>query len=142
MADAGEDRDYPVIASPDGNYMAAGPVVFDLQRGEGICLAGDGNRKTIALASIRDDGTAYGAVQEESAASGTEAVVAELDLTTSTGEPEVLGQGCGRPLPHQRERVGPVPSGGESRTAPRWLVVRPLPSRHGRSLGLRDRGVA
>ncbi|MFE2326514.1 hypothetical protein ACFXD5_21720 [Streptomyces sp. NPDC059385] len=97
VADANEGRDYPVIAAPDGQYLAAGPVVFDLRRGKGICLEGDGNRKTIALVSIRDNGTAYGAVQDKSAAAGAEAVVAELNLTTSTGEPKVLGVGVGVP---------------------------------------------
>lgn len=94
VADSDEARDYPVIISPDGRYLAAGPLVFDLKRGKGTCLEGDGDRKTIALAAIRDDGTAYGAVLGKSAAaSGSEAVVAELDLATSTGEPKVLGTG-------------------------------------------------
>lgn len=93
VADANEVRDYPVITSPDGRYLAAGPVVFDLKRGKGTCLEGDGDRKTIALAAIRDDGTAYGAVLGKSAASGSQAVVAELDLATGTGEPKVLDAG-------------------------------------------------
>ncbi|WP_327310957.1 hypothetical protein [Streptomyces sp. NBC_01243] len=90
-------RDYPVITSPDRRYLAAGPVVFDLKLGKGFCLEGDGDRKTIALASIRDDGTAYGAVQDKSAADGAEVVVAELNLTTSTGDPKVLGVGVDVP---------------------------------------------
>lgn len=93
VADSNEARDYPVITSPDGRYLAAGPVAFDLRQGKGVCLEGDGDRKTIAVAAIRDDGTAYGAVLGKSAASGSEAVVAELDLTTSAGEPKVLGTG-------------------------------------------------
>ncbi|WP_405772794.1 hypothetical protein OHU34_46020 (plasmid) [Streptomyces sp. NBC_00080] len=93
VADSNEARDYPVITSPDGRYLAAGPVVFDLKRGKGTCLEGDGDRKTIALAAIRDDGTAYGAVLGKSAASSSEAVVAELDLATGTGEPKVLDAG-------------------------------------------------
>lgn len=94
VAASDEARDYPVITSPDGRYLAAGPVVFDLKRGKGTCLEGDGDRKTIALAAIRDDGTAYGAVLGKSAAaSGSEAVVAELDLATGAGEPKVLDAG-------------------------------------------------
>ncbi|MFE5936220.1 hypothetical protein ACFQ69_12605 [Streptomyces sp. NPDC056470] len=93
IADSNEARDYPVITSPDGRYLAAGPLAFDLEQGKGICLEGDGDRKTIAVAAIRDDGTAYGAVLEKSAAGGSEAVIAELDLTTSAGEPKVLGVG-------------------------------------------------
>ncbi|MFF3430700.1 hypothetical protein [Streptomyces sp. NPDC002602] len=97
VTDSNKARDYPMITSPDGRFLAAGPVVFDLKRGKGICLESDGNRKTIALASIRDDGTAYGAVQEESAADGAETVTAELNLTTDTGEPKALGAGTTAP---------------------------------------------
>lgn len=92
VAASDEPHDYSVVASPDGRYVAAGPVAFDLKLGKGICLAGDGNRKTIALAAIGDDGTAYGAVLEKSEASESEAVIAELHLTAGT-EPKVLGTG-------------------------------------------------
>ncbi|MCX5074903.1 hypothetical protein OHA84_16285 [Streptomyces sp. NBC_00513] len=93
VTDSNRARDYPVITSPDGRFLAAGPVVFDLKRGKGICLEGDGDRKTIALASIRDDGTAYGAAQDKSATDDTEPVAAQLNLTTDTGEPKVLDAG-------------------------------------------------
>ncbi|MFB8211117.1 hypothetical protein [Streptomyces sp. NPDC056010] len=93
VAGSNEAHDYRVVASPDGRYLAAGPVAFDLKLGKGICLEGDGNRKTIAIAAIRDDGTSYGVVLEKSAASKSEAVVAELNLTASAGEPKVLGTG-------------------------------------------------
>lgn len=86
-------RDFPVITSPDGRYLAAGPLAFDLQSKRGICLQGDGNRKTIVLASIRDDGTAYGAVRDDSIGSDTEPVPAQLNLRTVTGDPKVLSVG-------------------------------------------------
>ncbi|WP_424862727.1 hypothetical protein [Streptomyces sp. MMS24-I29] len=86
-------RDFPVITSPDGRYLAAGPLAFDLQTKRGICLQGDGNRKTILLASIRDDGTAYGAVRDDSIGSDTEPVPAQLNLRTVTGDPKVLSVG-------------------------------------------------
>jgi hypothetical protein len=94
---SGANRDYPVVTSPAGRYLAAGPVAFDLEHKKGICLQGDGNRKTILLSSIRDDGTAYGAVQEDSATNDTEAVVAEVNLATATGEAKVLGVGTDVP---------------------------------------------
>ncbi|MEV6381854.1 hypothetical protein AB0M31_20845 [Streptomyces sp. NPDC051773] len=83
-------RDFPVITSPDGRYLAAGPLAFDLKARRGICLQGDGNRKTIVLASIRDDGTAYGAVRDDSIDSDTDPVPAQLNLRTVTGDPKVL----------------------------------------------------
>jgi hypothetical protein len=46
-----------------------------------VCLQGDGNHKTITIASIRDDGTAFGAVANGSATSDAGTVVAQLMLT-------------------------------------------------------------
>ncbi|MDX5562734.1 hypothetical protein PYK79_03540 [Streptomyces sp. ID05-04B] len=88
----GAEREYPVVTSPDSRYLAAGPVAFDLRQKKGICLAGDGDRKSIAIASIRDDGTAYGAVQEDSAA-----VVAQLNLIAGPDSAKVLGTGADVP---------------------------------------------
>lgn len=68
-----QSPEHPPIASPSGRYLAAGPVAFDLERKQGICLKGDGNRKTITLAAIRNDGTAYGVV-DNSDAPASEAV--------------------------------------------------------------------
>ncbi|MFI8939619.1 hypothetical protein [Streptomyces syringium] len=90
-------RDFPVITSPDGHYLAAGPLAFDLKNKRGICLQGDGNRKTIVLASIRDDGTAYGAVRDDSTSSDTDAIPAQLNLRTVTGDPKVLSAGTELP---------------------------------------------
>ncbi|MFE0177923.1 hypothetical protein ACFWZ2_36995 [Streptomyces sp. NPDC059002] len=98
MFESDATRDYPVITSPSGRYLAAGPVAFDLKRKKGICLQSDGDRKTIVLASIQDDGTAYGAVKEDSAAGDAEPVVAQADLATATGEPKVLGVGTDFPF--------------------------------------------
>ncbi|MEU7584294.1 hypothetical protein AB0B50_42705 [Streptomyces sp. NPDC041068] len=98
VLESGATRDYPVVASPSGRYLAAGPVAFDLKRKKGLCLQGDGNRKTILLSSIQDDGTAYGVVEEDSAASGAEPVAAQVDLTTPTGKPKVLGVGTDFPF--------------------------------------------
>ncbi|MFI8521073.1 hypothetical protein ACIGEZ_25125 [Streptomyces sp. NPDC085481] len=85
----GDSRNHPVVTSPSGRFLAAGPVAFDLQRKQGVCLQGDGNRKTITVGAIADDGTAYGKVGDD--ASG--ALVVRLDLTTATGEAKVLGAG-------------------------------------------------
>lgn len=88
---------HPTIASPSGRYLAAGPVAFDLERKQGICLEGDGNRKTIELTSIRDDGTAYGAV-DNSEAPSSEPVIAQVDLNSASGEAKVLGIGVNVPI--------------------------------------------
>lgn len=93
----GAQREYPVVTSPNGRYLAAGPVAFDLRRKKGICLAQDGDRKSIALASIRDDGMAYGAVQEDSADNDTGPVAAQIDLTVGPDSAKVLGIGTDAP---------------------------------------------
>ncbi|MFI0813894.1 hypothetical protein [Streptomyces echinatus] len=93
----GAKREYPVVTSPDGRYLAAGPVVFDLRKKKGICLAGDDDRKSIAISSIRDDGTAYGAVQGDSAATDTDPVIAQVDLTAGADSAKVQGMGVDAP---------------------------------------------
>ncbi len=92
-------RDFPIVTSPDGRYLATGPLAFDLKTKRGICLQGDGNRKTIVLASLRDDGTAYGAVRDDSIGSDTEPAPAQLNLKTVNGDPKVLS--VGTELPYQ-----------------------------------------
>ncbi|MFD6887727.1 hypothetical protein [Streptomyces sp. NPDC059957] len=85
-----ETPDHSTVASPSGRYLAAGPVAFDLERKQGICLAGDGDRKTIDLSSIRDDGTAYGMVDGD-VSTDTEPAGAQVDLTSS-GEADEVGR--------------------------------------------------
>lgn len=93
-----QSPDHPALASPSGRYLAAGPVAFDLERKQGICLEGDGNRKTITLSSIRDDGTAYGLVANDETP-GSEPVVAQVDLNSAAGgDGKVLGAGVGIPF--------------------------------------------
>ncbi|MFF8731747.1 hypothetical protein ACF073_35490 [Streptomyces sp. NPDC015171] len=94
----GSNREYGVVASPDGRYLAAGPVVFDLQRKKGICLAKSGDRKDIMVVSIRDDGTAYGAVRQDSTAEGTETAAVQVDLDEGSDTAKVLGHGTVVPL--------------------------------------------
>ncbi|MBZ2407043.1 hypothetical protein HX747_01990 [Streptomyces sp. L06] len=91
-------RGYPAVASPDGRYMAAGPVAFDLKRRKGVCLQGDGDRKTILLAAVRNDGTAYGGVEDRTRGSSKDTVVAEVDLSDPTGATKALGVGTDIPI--------------------------------------------
>lgn len=90
-------REYPVVTSPDGRFAAAGPVAFDLKEKRGICLASDGDRKTVALGSIRNDGTAYGAVVADAGADGPPVVV-QADLAAGAGHEKVLDTGVEGPL--------------------------------------------
>ncbi|MFJ4776336.1 hypothetical protein [Streptomyces sp. NPDC088762] len=97
-------RDYPVVSSPRGHYLAAGSVVFDLKNKRGICLQGDGNRKTIAVVSIQDNGTAFGGVLDTSA--GGTNVFAQLDLSTPSGNATPLETGTEVPYYHTTDGAG------------------------------------
>ncbi|MER6218838.1 hypothetical protein ABT213_33015 [Streptomyces sp. NPDC001674] len=97
-------RDYPVVSSPRGQYLAAGSAVFDLKNKRGICLQGDGNRKTIAVVSIQDNGTAYGAASDTSE-NGTP-VLAQLDLNTPNGNASPLEVGTEVPYQHTAGGAG------------------------------------
>ncbi|MFD7552453.1 hypothetical protein [Streptomyces sp. NPDC059816] len=93
---SGSSGSYAVMSSPNGRYLAAGPVVFDLERKKGLCLQGDGNRRTINIASISDAGVAYGAVEAPDAAGSSAPVVAEVAL--KTGASSVLKAGTEVPI--------------------------------------------
>ncbi|MGX5185729.1 hypothetical protein ACWKT5_23625 [Streptomyces avermitilis] len=89
---------YAVVSSPNGRYLAAGPVAFDLETKKGVCLQGDGDRKTINVASISDAGVAYGAVEAADASDASGPVVAEVVL--KTGASSVLKAGTEVPIAH------------------------------------------
>jgi hypothetical protein len=91
-------RSYAVVSSPNGRYLAAGPVAFDLETKKGVCLEGDGNRKTINVASISDSGVAYGAVEAADASDTSDPVIAEVVL--KTGAASVLKAGTEVPIAH------------------------------------------
>ncbi|MFE2270706.1 hypothetical protein ACFXB4_15865 [Streptomyces lavendulae] len=103
-SDSKPTRDYTTVSSPGGQYLAAGSVAFDLKNKRGICLQGDGNRKTITVASIQADGTAYGAVQDTASDSTT--VLTQLDLSTPTGNAKALEAGTELPFMHTEDGAG------------------------------------
>ncbi|WP_172385635.1 hypothetical protein [Streptomyces sp. MNP-20] len=78
-----------LVGSNNGRYAALGSVVFDLKTHNGRCLAGDGNRKKIAIAAVRDDGMAYGAVAEDS--EDKTAVTVEVSLADGHAKPLATG---------------------------------------------------
>ncbi|MFI1333298.1 hypothetical protein ACH4U7_24985 [Streptomyces sp. NPDC020845] len=81
---------YPAVASRDGRYLAAGPLAFDLRQRSGLCLAGDGDRKEVLLASVRDDGTAYGVVSEGEEVTD-DSTQTRVQVSLATGRPTTLG---------------------------------------------------
>ncbi|MFH8237185.1 hypothetical protein [Streptomyces sp. NPDC018321] len=77
------------VASPDGRFVAAGTVAFDLQRRSGHCLDAGAERKaSVYIWSIADGGTAYGTLDDTRTDNEQ---TAEVDL--STGTPRLLPEG-------------------------------------------------
>ncbi|WP_144384934.1 hypothetical protein [Streptomyces sp. SAJ15] len=92
-----EDRPaYPAVTSMNGRYLVAGPLAFDVQKGTGQCLAGDGDRKTVLLASVQDDGTAYGTVANDDL--DDIAQTAKAQVPVETGVPTALSVDTEVPL--------------------------------------------
>ncbi|MFD8936297.1 hypothetical protein ACFV0R_13770 [Streptomyces sp. NPDC059578] len=89
-------RDTEAVTSINDRFLFAGPVTFDLERKKGLCTAGDGNRKTVLVASVDNRGTAYGVVEET--AETESPTLVQLDLTTPTGTPEPLEPGTKAPV--------------------------------------------
>ncbi|MGW2176838.1 hypothetical protein ACWCXX_01865 [Streptomyces sp. NPDC001732] len=60
---------YPqLIAAPSGSYLVAGPLAFDLATKRGFCFEGADGTKPLTLASVNDEGVAYGATSARNAA--------------------------------------------------------------------------
>ncbi len=90
-----ESRMPPASVSPNGRYLVAGSVAFDLKEKRGICLMGDGNRKRLILLSVGDNGIAYGGTAPEDADGEHSTPVA---VPLASGSPKVLPQGTQIPL--------------------------------------------
>ncbi|MFI6205537.1 hypothetical protein ACIBAI_03965 [Streptomyces sp. NPDC051041] len=84
-----DPRGSEAVASPDGRFVAAGTVAFDLQQRSGFCLdAGDDRKASVYIWSIADGGTAYGTLDDTRRDNER---TAEVDL--STGTPRLLPEG-------------------------------------------------
>jgi hypothetical protein len=77
------------VSSPDGRFVAAGTVAFDLQQHNGFCLdAGEERKANVYVWAIADGGTAYGTLSDTRLPRED---TAEIDL--STGTPRLLPEG-------------------------------------------------
>ncbi|MDK0519169.1 hypothetical protein [Streptomyces sp. ML-6] len=60
---------YPqLVAAPSGSYLVAGPLAFDVATKRGFCFEGADGTKPLTLASVNDEGVAYGATSARNAA--------------------------------------------------------------------------
>ncbi|MFG2402733.1 hypothetical protein ACGFR8_00100 [Streptomyces brevispora] len=64
-----EPGQYPqAVVSASGGYLVAGNLAFDLSARKGHCFEDASGAKSLTLASVTDDGTAYGATSVRNAA--------------------------------------------------------------------------
>ncbi|MEC4017811.1 hypothetical protein [Streptomyces sp. H27-D2] len=83
--------EYPeAVLSAGGRYLVAGQLAFDLREKKGYCFQEKGLTKGLNLASVTDDGIAYGAVGARSAGEAIEGGGAPVQVALATGEPEAL----------------------------------------------------
>lgn len=60
---------YPqAVLSPSGDYLVAGNLAFDLDAKKGFCFEDTDGSTSLVLASVTDEGTAYGATNVRNAA--------------------------------------------------------------------------
>ncbi|GAB2945376.1 hypothetical protein [Streptomyces heilongjiangensis] len=87
----GTDNVTAAVTSPNGRYLALDSVVFDVKAGKGLCLVGDGTRRTINIRALADDGTVYG---ETDADNGGKSAI---ELNVNTNSPKALAEGTQLP---------------------------------------------
>ncbi|MEU6478957.1 hypothetical protein ABZ858_19115 [Streptomyces sp. NPDC047017] len=96
--DNGRDDDdaRTLVRSPNGTYAAFGSVVFDVKAGRTLCLTGEGNRRTIEVVALADDGTAYGVTGTDISAEVSTRPAVEVNV--GTGSPRALPEGTLAPF--------------------------------------------
>ncbi|MFJ7320133.1 hypothetical protein ACIQVO_16880 [Streptomyces sp. NPDC101062] len=85
--------DPQLVISPQGNYLVAGRLAFDLEEKRAFCFEEEDGTRPLTLATVADDGTAYGARSARSAAdalAGGGSAPVTVDLATAT--PETLAR--------------------------------------------------
>ncbi|MEU2429994.1 hypothetical protein ABZ611_10820 [Streptomyces sp. NPDC007861] len=86
-----EPGEYPQAAlSPDGRYLVAGSLAFDLQERTGHCFEEPDGTHPLTLVTVTDDGLAYGAANTRGASEALAGGGAPYEVDLATGLPEAL----------------------------------------------------
>ncbi|MEU9203137.1 hypothetical protein [Streptomyces sp. NPDC048332] len=102
-----EPGQYPqAVVSPSGGYLVAGNLAFDLEAGKGFCFEDTEGSRTLALASVTDDGKAYGATNVRNAADALTGGGFPLEADLSTGATDLLSPNARIPGSEGAEGVG------------------------------------
>ncbi|MBC9712454.1 hypothetical protein H9Y04_07695 [Streptomyces sp. TRM66268-LWL] len=97
---------YPAAAaSPDGRYLIAGHLAFDLQEGTGHCFASEGGTKPLTLATVTDAGLVYGATGARSADDAWDGGGTPVSVRIAVPEPEAFSGSSRLPV-HDLGGVG------------------------------------
>ncbi|WP_405460147.1 hypothetical protein OG786_22580 [Streptomyces sp. NBC_00101] len=77
------------VVPPSGDYLIAGNLAFDLVRGKGYCLEDEDGSAHVTLASVTEDGLAYGArnVRDGEEALAGNGVPVVMDFVDGAAEP-------------------------------------------------------
>ncbi|MER7723697.1 hypothetical protein [Streptomyces sp. NPDC096323] len=98
---------YPqAVVSPSGGYLVAGNLAFDLEAGKGFCFEDTEGSRTLALASVTDSGTAYGATSVRNAADALAGGGFPVEADVSTGSTQMLSPNVRMPGAEAAEGVG------------------------------------
>ncbi|WP_206309308.1 hypothetical protein [Streptomyces sp. A0642] len=98
---------YPqAVVSPSGGYLVAGNLAFDLEAGKGFCFEDTEGSRTLALASVTDSGTAYGATRVRNAADALAGGGFPVEADVSTGSTEMLAPNVRMPGAEGAEGIG------------------------------------
>lgn len=79
-----------LLSSPDGRYLVAGRLAFDLDEKTAFCFEETDGTKPLTLTSVADTGVAYGATSARTVADALSGGGNPVQVNLATGEPEPL----------------------------------------------------
>ncbi|WP_392670061.1 hypothetical protein [Streptomyces sp. LN785] len=98
---------YPqVVMSPSGTYLVAGNLAFDLTADKGFCLEAPDGSKRLTLASVTDEGVAYGATSARNATDALSGGGRPYAVEVATGVAERLPSNVRLPGAEAEAEVG------------------------------------
>lgn len=79
-----------LVSSPDGRYLIAGRLAFDLDEKKGYCFEEPDGTRPLTLTSVADTGMAYGATSARNVTDALSGGGNPVQVDLGTGEPEPL----------------------------------------------------
>lgn len=79
-----------LLPSPDGRYLVAGRLAFDLDEKTGYCFEEPDGTEPLTLTSVADTGVAYGATSARNATDALAGGGNPVQVDLATGEPDPL----------------------------------------------------